>query len=182
MDRNINEIIGSKNELYKTMGNSWGSNLRVSIPGIIQSFDSITQTCVVQPAIREKVTNSDYSTQWMDLPLLLDVPISIPKAGNFALTFPIKKGDECIVIFSDMCIDGWFNLGGVQNQIEKRRHDLSDCFCILGTYSQPNVIQNYSTDSAQLRNLEGTQYIELKDDEINIIGNLKINGQTYQAP
>lgn len=182
MDRNINEIIGSENELYKTMGDSWKSFLRVSIPGIIQSFDATTQTCVVQPAIREKVTNNDYSTQWMDLPLLLDVPIVVPRAGGFALTLPIKKGEECLVIFADMCIDGWFSFGDIQNQLEKRRHDLSDAICIPGLYSQPNKISNYSTNSIQLRNLSGNQYIEIKENEINIVGNLKINGQTYPAP
>lgn len=182
MKRNINEIIDSESELYKALADSIKSSIRVAIPGIIQSFNAITQTCVVQPCIREKVTNSDYSTTWTNLPLLLDVPIVIPKAGNFALTMPIVKGDECLVIFSDMCIDAFFSLGGIQNQLEKRRHDLSDCFAILGISSQPNIISNYSTDSAQLRTLDGTQYIELKDSEINIVGNLKINGENYQAP
>jgi hypothetical protein len=182
LSRNINEIIGSNYEIYKTLSDTIKSLIRVAIPGIIQSFDVATQTCVIQPAIREKITNSDYSTSWKDLPLLLDVPIVIPRAGNFALTLPVQQGDECLVIFSDMCIDGWFSLGGLQNQLEKRRHDLSDSFAILGTYSQPNKISNYSTDSAQLRNLSGTQYIELKNDEINIVGNLKINGESYQAP
>lgn len=182
MNRNLNEIIGSEYETYKALADSIRSSIRVTIPGIIQSFDATTQTCTIQPCIRENVTNSDYSATWTNLSLLLDVPIVIPRAGNFAITLPIKQGDECLVVFSDMCIDGWWSLGGIQNQLEKRRHDLSDAFAILGTYSQPNRITNYSTDSAQLRNLNGTQCIELKDDEINIVGNLKINGENYQAP
>ena len=187
MNRNINEILDSEPELYKTLADSIKSSIRVAIPGIIQSFDAITQTCIIQPCIREKVTNSDYSTVWTKLPLLLDVPIVIPKAGNFVLTMPIVKGDECLIIFSDMCIDGWFSLGNIQNQLEKRRHDLSDCFAILGISSQQNVISNYSVDSAQLRNLDGTQYIELKDNEINLVGNIKINGidfnkHTHSSP
>ncbi|EKQ56262.1 MULTISPECIES: Gp138 family membrane-puncturing spike protein [unclassified Clostridium] len=185
MSRNINEIIGSENELYKSMGDAWKSILRVACPGIIQSFDEATQTCVIQPAIKEKITNNDYSTKWIDLPLLLDIPIVIPRAGNFCLTIPPKKGDECLVIFADMCIDAWWSLGGSQNQIEKRRHDLSDGFAILGVWSQPNKISNYSTDSCQLRNLSGSQYIEIKDDginikgNVNIVGNVKINGTSY---
>lgn len=177
MNRNVKEIIGSEDEMYRSMGNSWRNVLRVAIPGIIQSFDANNQTCVVQPAIREEVTNSDYSTSWRELPLLVDIPIVIPRAGNFALTLPIKKGDECLVIFSDMCIDGWFSLGKIQNQLEKRRHDLSDAFAILGIWSQPNLIPNYSTDSCQLRNNEGTAYIEIKDNNINMVANsVKING------
>lgn len=176
MSRNINEILGSENELYRSMGDSWKSTLRCASPGIINSFDATTQTCTVQLALREEVTNEDYTKQWMNIPLLLDVPICIPRAGGFALTLNIKKGDECLIIFSDMCLDAWFSLSGIQNQLEKRRHSLSDAICIPGLYSQPNVIPNYSTDSMQLRNLSGSQYIEIKDDGINIVGDVKING------
>ena len=159
MSRNVNEILGSENEMYRSMGDSWKSVLRVSCPGIIQSFDSVTQTCTVQIALREEVTKADYSKEWIQIPLLLDAPIVISRAGGYCLTMPIKQGDECLVIFSDMCIDAWFSLGGIQNQLEKRRHDLSDAICIPGIYSQPNVISNYSADSMQLRNLSGSQYI-----------------------
>ena len=93
---------------------------------------------------------------------------------------PIKHGDECLVIFGDMCIDSWWELGGVQNQLENRRHDLSDGFAILGVWSQPRVLQNYSTDSCQLRNESGTSCIELKDNEININSQkVNINGISF---
>lgn len=176
MSRNVNEILNSENELYRSMGDSWKSTLRCACPGIIQSFDSVTQTCTVQIALREEVTKADYSKEWIQIPLLLDVPIVIPQCNGMALTFPIKQGDECLVIFADMCIDAWFSLGGIQNQLEKRRHSLSDGFALIGIKSQPNVIPNYSEDSMQLRNLSGSQYIEIKDDGINIVGNVKING------
>ena len=87
--RNINEILGSENELYRSMGDSWKSTLRCASPGIINSFDATTQTCTVQLALREEVTNEDYTKQWMNIPLLLDVPICIPRAGGFALTLNI---------------------------------------------------------------------------------------------
>lgn len=169
MSVNIAERIGSEDELYRRMGDNWKNNLRVCVPGIIQSFDADTQTVTVKPSIREKVINADLSESWVELPLLVDVPIILPRAGNFVLTMPISQGDECLVMFGDMCIDAWFSLGGIQNQIDKRRHDLSDGFAILGCYSQPNIIPNYSTNSAQLRNEAGTAYIELKDAQINLV-------------
>ena len=43
-NRNLNEIIASDTEMFRSMGDSWGNNLRVACPGIIQSFDSETQT------------------------------------------------------------------------------------------------------------------------------------------
>jgi hypothetical protein len=173
--RNNNE-----DEFFRQLGDGWQNNIRVAIPGIIQSFDSTTQTVSVQPAIREAIRDVNNTQQWVNLPLLVDVPIVLPRAGGFVATFPIQAGDECLVIFADMCIDAWFSNGGIQNQIEKRRHDLSDCFAILGCWSQPNVISNYSTDSIQLRNDSGTSYIEIKDTEINInSATVKINNKNF---
>lgn len=182
MSTNINEIIGSEAELYRTMGDNFKNTLRVAMPGIIQSFNSKEQTVTVQPVIREHVLNEDMSRDWKNIPLLLDVPIVIPRAGGYSMTLPVKEGDECLVIFLDSCMDAWFSLGGIQNQIRKRRHDLSDAVAILSVYSQPNVIPNYSIDSAQLRNEDGTSYLELKDNEINIVsGSVKINGIKFNA-
>ena len=153
------------------------NNLRVAMPGIIQSFDATTQTATVQLALREKIRDLNGNIKQVEFPLLLDVPIVLPRAGAFILTMPVQKGDECLVIFADMCIDAWFIYSGVQNQLEKRRHDLSDAFAVLGCWSQPNKINNYSMSSAQLRNESGTSYVEIKDDEINIVSpTVKVNG------
>lgn len=175
----IAERIGSKDEFYRRMLEAFSGDLRVSVPGIIQSFDPVEQTVTVQIAIREKI-NNDGTINNIEIPLLLDVPIVLPRAGNFILTMPIAQGDECLVIFGDRCIDAWFSSGGVQNQIESRKHDLSDGFAILGCWSQPNIISDYSTNSAQLRNLDGTSYIEVKDSQINLVSpSVKINGKEF---
>lgn len=180
MTRSIPELIGSENEMYRSMGDNWKSVLRVSCPGIIQSFDPITQTCTIQPALREEITKEGYTKKWMNLPLLLDVPIVIPSAGGYALTLPIKKGDECLVIFSDSCIDAWFSYGGIQNQIEKRRHSLSDAICIPGLYSQPNVIPNYSATATELRSISGTSKISLSENQIKIDSpSIVLNGVSW---
>lgn len=180
--RSISEITNSEDEQKRCMGDAWKSNLRVACPGIIQSFNQEEQTVTVQLALREHVTDYSYNKSWQEIQPLLDVPIVIPRAGGYCLTMPIKQGDECLVIFGDMCIDGWWQLGGIQNQIEKRRHDLSDGFAILGTWSQPRIIKNYATDACQLRNEKGNSYIELKDDSININAtSVNINGINFST-
>ena len=95
------------------------NKLRVAVPGIIESFDPGEQTVTVRVAIREKVL-LDGDEKWVDIPLLLDVPIVIPRAGGYCLTLPVQKGDECLVVFGDMCIDAWWQSGGIQNQIDCR--------------------------------------------------------------
>jgi len=176
------ERIGSDYEFYQRMGEKWGTDLRVSIPGIVQSFNPIEQTVTVQPAIKERIIGPNGDVQTVNLPLLLDVPIVLPKAGGFVLTMPIQAGDECLVIFSDLCIDSWWSQSGVQVQAEKRRHDLSDGFAVMGTWSQPRRIANYSTNSAQLRSETGTSLIDIKPDEIDIVSNVvKINGVNFSS-
>lgn len=173
----ISEMIAREESLYKMMLDNLSNNLRVAIPGIIQAFDPVTQTATVQVALREKINNMNLSQEWVNIPPLLDVPISIPRAGGFVLTMPVQKGDECLIIFADMCIDAWFSNGGVQNQLEKRRHDLSDSFCILGTCSQPNVVPNYSTTATELRTVDGNTKISLQPGEIDFVASvIKKNG------
>lgn len=169
---------GNTEEFYRRMLENFANNLRVAAPGIIQEFDAETQTATVQVAIREKILNpADLTHTWTEIPLLLNVPIVLPRAGGFVLTMPIQNGDECLVVFSDACIDAWFSNGGVQNQIEKRRHDLSDAFAIVGTWSQPRKIENYSTTAAQLRTDDGSAYISLSKTEIDLVApSVKVNG------
>lgn len=65
-------------------------------------------------------------------------------------------------------MDAWWQSGGVQNQVERRRHDLSDGFAIVGFRSQPDVVSNYSSSTAQMRNRAGDAYVEISGNTINI--------------
>ena len=175
--RTIDERIGSELEMYQLMGDKWSNDLRVAMPGTVVSFDPVEQTVTVQPAIKERViVDQDRTVQSVAMPLLLDVPIVFPRAGGFTLTMPVRAGDECLVIFADSCIDAWWSQGGVQVQAEKRRHDLSDAFAIMGITSQPRRVTGYSTTSAQLRTDDGTQCIDISSSGIDLRGNILKNG------
>jgi len=174
----LNERIQDPNEMYKRMSENSAYNLRVASPGIIQSFNSATQTATVQLAIREKI-NIDGDVSHEEIPPLLDVPVFMPRAGGYCLTLPVSAGDECLVIFGDNCMDAWWQSGGVQNQLEKRRHDLSDGYALIGIWSQPKAISGYSANSAQLRNESGSVMIELAGSTINITGgNINLGSNT----
>jgi len=153
------------------------ANIRVAIPGIIQDFNAEKQTATVQPAITENVRNGQDEAKPIPLPLLTDVPVIFPRSGGYCLTFPVKPGDECLLVFSDMCIDGWWQSSGIQNQIETRRHDLSDAQAFLGITSVPKAVTDYSINSVMLRNEDKDTYFEILDDDktINIIGAETIN-------
>ncbi|CAJ0719372.1 hypothetical protein LMG6871_02822 [Ralstonia edaphis] len=131
------------------------------MPGIIQSFNAGAVTATVQLAIKGIVHAPDGSAQFVNLPLLVDVPVHFPRGGGCTLTFPVAKDDECLVVFAARCIDGWWQSGGVQAPMDPRVHDLSDGFAFVGFFSQATKIGGISTASAQLRSNDGATYIDL---------------------
>ena len=159
---------------------SFGIGLRVACPAIVKTVDFEKQTLTAQPAIRERMNDGEGNLSWIEIPELLDVPFFIYSGGGYCLTLPIKPDDDCLIVFGDSCIDAWWQNGGVQNQVEQRRHDLSDSFAIVGFRSQPQVVSGYSSSTAQLRNKAGDAYVEISGSDINIVasGNITINGAT----
>lgn len=144
------------------------ANVWTALPGIIQSFDSSTMTCSVQPAIQAKLTLPTGEQQWLTLPLLTQVPVIFPSGGGYTLTFPIELGDECLVVFSSRCIDLWWLKGGVQIQNDIRMHHLSDGFALPGARSQPRVISGIANDATELRNDSGNTKVSVKGGVITL--------------
>ena len=83
-------------------------NLHTALPAKVVTFDPEKQTVTLAVQIKMQLANGSGE----DIPPLVDVPVSFPRGGGFAVTFPLKAGDECIAIFSERCIDGWWHSGG----------------------------------------------------------------------
>lgn len=191
-------------EVYDSILKGAKQSIRVSMPGVIKSFDPETVTCVVEvliyipkPESAEGKSIDRLAQDNVFYPLILDAPVIFPRGGGCTLTFPISAGDECLVIFADRCIDFWWQNGGVQNGSRGRMHDYSDAFVIPGPQSQAKKISGISTTAAQLRTDDGTAFIELSAGgditatttgnatinapEIVLNGNVTINGNLSQG-
>jgi hypothetical protein len=126
--------------------------LRVSMPGIVDTFYPAKQTVDVQPAIKSKFVGQDP----VALPLCLDVPVVFPSGGNHVMTFPLAKGDEVLIVFGDRAMDTWWANGGIQLPSELRFHDLSDGYAIPGISSQPRkMVPSISASATELRTRDG---------------------------
>ncbi len=158
MDRR-ERIADSEEMLRMALGGLQGT-LWTALPGIIDSFDADAMTCKVQPAVGGSRLMQNGDLVEVQMPLLLDCPVVFPGGGGATLTFPIKPGDECLVVFASRCIDSWWQLGGVRGQAEIRMHDLSDGFVLAGVRSQPRKF-SVSTTAAQLRSDDGAAYVEI---------------------
>lgn len=137
MSLRLSQTQGSDARTYDEIVSESSYRIRCSIPCIVQSYDSTNNTIECQPAIRENIINSDNTTQYVNLPLLINVPVVFPHTGFYGIKFPLDKGDEVLVIFSDLSIDNFWEKGNIQNPIEARRHDLSDGIAIPCSLSLP---------------------------------------------
>lgn len=143
----VSELYGGEQQVYQRLFNNFGFNIHVALPAVVQSYNSDAQTVEVQPTIRERVIQPDGQISYIEYPLLVNVPVAFPQASGYSITFPISKGDECLVIFSDLSIDNWWLNGNVQNPVEQRRHDLSDGIAIFGIINQKKLASKSKPDN-----------------------------------
>ncbi len=139
------------------------ADMWTAMPGIVEAVNfagEITAdiNIAVQAQQQDKTTGA-----WsnVNLPKLIHCPIVFPGGGGVTFTFPVKQGDEVLVVFASRCIDAWWQSGGVQPQAELRMHDLSDGFCIPRVWSKATAIANVSTTHAQLRSDDGLTVVDL---------------------
>ncbi|AMQ94641.1 baseplate protein [Aggregatibacter actinomycetemcomitans] len=151
-------------------------NLHTALPAKVVSFDPAKQTVTL--AVQIKMQLADGSGA--DIPPLVDVPVSFPRGGGFAVTFPLQAGDEGIAIFSERCIDGWWHSGGASLPLDFRLHDLSDAMFIPGVCSVPKAINGFFTGGLSMQTLDGGTYIRIVNGSIKIKGNIEHDGNTKQ--
>lgn len=102
--------------------------------------------------------------------------------ANNGISFPLKKGDCGIILFSDREIESWYINGEVNQLAYNRAHALTDAIFIAGLFAQPNVLNaQYIQDCLHIfydtKGIKITSAgIEIDGDTI-INGNLTVNGQ-----
>lgn len=161
------------NDLIQKVIDNVLTDTHSSIPGVVDSFDAVTQLAKVQPAIKHIQRDGTK----INLPVLIQVPVIFPGGGGFTLTFPVEAGDEVLLIISERALDVWQQSGGVQDPLDTRKHALTDAIAITGLRSQPNKIGTFLTTGAHLRNSDGSVGILVTDAGIVISGPVTMEGE-----
>ncbi len=151
--------VANQTELLKRSFIELMKDVGTSIPGHILSFDSATGLAQVQIGV-QRVTVRD---QTLTPSPLIEVPVYFA-GGSYMLEHQIDPLDEGLIIFSQRCIDGWVNTGGVAANPITRFHDFSDAAFLPGLRSQPNKISSFANNGVRLRNKDATHYMWLKND------------------
>lgn len=130
-----------------------------SLPGHVLTFDPVKQLAQVQPGIsRVDINGAEFA-----IPPIIEVPVYFP-GGDYCVEYQIDAGCEGDILFSQRCIDGWVQSGGVAANPIGRFHNMQDAMFLPGFRSQPNVLPDFQNNGVRMRNRAGTQFVWLKND------------------
>ena len=105
--------------------------MNTCLPGTVTSYDAGSQRATVQPAVRMRQPDGREE----ELPVLNSVPVIWPRSGGASMTFPVKAGDGCLILFNQRSTDEYKNNGKTNTPQDPRMFDMSDAVAIMGFVS-----------------------------------------------
>jgi hypothetical protein len=156
-------------EVLRQIMSQIGDQLCVSLPGKIESYDSVTQTADVKPLLSKSIVDKDGNEEKVEIPVISKVPVAFSRGGGHFMSFPLEKGDNVFLIFCDRSIDDfWFSDGSSpMDQIDFRTHDLSDAVAIPAFYPSSKSITDLIGNDGVFGKEKGTQ-VRSKGDTIEV--------------
>lgn len=147
------------------------AELHTALPAEIVEFNQDTLTVDVVP--KAKMTLS--SGQSFEYPRINDVPILFPcgMGKDAVIVYPVKKGDGCLLIFSEQSLDYWQSSGVMSSEM---KFSLTSAIAIPGLFAKPaaDIGEAVMTDSIIIRN--GTNKIGISKSKITIKGDIDLEG------
>jgi len=151
--------MGEKNELIEVIQNALSrafEDVHTCMPGRIESYSFKEQKATVKPLIKKIYLDDTV----LDMPVLGNVPIIFPRTTIAGITFPINKGDKCLLVFSERSLERWYLTGNNTEPGDRRRYDLSDAIAIPGLFSFAET--NIQTNNNDLEIHNDGQRITIK--------------------
>lgn len=158
--------------VLKYTNNSLLQKLNCIKPATVQSLDVENLTVNVQIAEKKIIgINKDGTNKVADYP---EIKAKICYASPY-ITYPIEKGQECLLLFSDREIESWFITGQAQTPSYTRMHSITDAFAIFGIRSIPQMIQ-IASDCLNL--FYGANSLKISNTDIQATNFKALNGAT----
>lgn len=151
----------------------------VCVGAVVQvlKFDKKKMTVNVQP-LSKHLENGNYESQ----PPILRIPVAVTRSGGFLFRPWYKPGDVGVVLYLDHDMDATVTGGKEATPLTERNHATTDAVfvgaLVTGEYVVPDSIPD---ESIALAKEDGSAYIALKNDGIEIKGNITLTGNITQA-
>lgn len=104
-------------------------------PGIVKSYDPLTNTAFIQPALKHAVwsVSTDERT-FLEVGEIPFVPVVFPRAGGFVLRTPVSPGDHVLLVYCDSSLAEYRENGQVSEPQDARRHSIGWPVAIVGFF------------------------------------------------
>lgn len=174
------------------------ADMHTAIPGRIVEYDPVRQEAVVQPLIKRRYYDASGNPNGVvDQPAIVAVPVVFPSAAGGIISFPIKKGDSVLIIFSEVSIDS-FNFSDGTATVDpddNRQFSYADAIAIpglspfnvaLGSHPE-NVVVRFNVGTANENSVSLKPNGDVQIDTpsnfvVNAGGNIELNaGGTLDA-
>jgi hypothetical protein len=127
------------------------------MPARVERYDEATQKIDAFPLLLDSHNDAEGNRQTTPFAVIAAVPVLWPAGGGFRLTFPLAKGDTVLLVFSDKCLDGWLERGGLVDPVDPRLHHLTDAIAIPGLHDFAHAFTGARTDALTLGKDGSTQ-------------------------
>ncbi len=147
--------ITTMDELIRRSFIEYAGELRVCLPGRIETYDSKTHLASVQPLIKRKFYGQKQAAL---LPIVNRVPVIHPRTGSALIRLPVAPGDIVTLVFADRSLESWIQGDGTEAEHnDVRQHHISDASALLGGYPEGNPITANNPDALEIQVTEGTK-------------------------
>jgi hypothetical protein len=152
------------------------STVNTCLPGRIESYSD--NKASVQPLIKRKNLSNTVET----LPIISNVPVVFPRTQTTGITFPIKKGDGCLLVFSQRAMERFLSSGEIVEPGDSRKFDLTDAIAIPGLFSfNASALASNNTDVEIHNNNQKIVIKENGDIEIGASSLLKLITENFKS-
>ncbi len=138
--------------------------------GIVEDFypdQQFVDVSLVYTKTEYVVENGVQVAKYVPYPILTSVPIIVLGGGISYMSFPITRGDQCLLLFNDRDIDNWF-LGSTNSPPNSSRlHSFADAIAIVGIRNKSNAIASYDLNRVVLA--YGTTMVRVGADKVGIL-------------
>lgn len=157
-------------DLLEEVKNNAIKDVRVSMPARIISFDAKSKTAQVEIMLNME----DAEGNPVEYPPLIDCPCMFTRGGGFHVVHGYNQGDNGVVLFSDRCIDSWFESGAKTVPMDFRIHSMSDAY-FLGAVDNLTDVSPIIDDAIFIGKDDNSAGLQINSD-----GSVILKGSSFE--
>lgn len=121
--------------LLNLLGDVIVGGIRVALPGRITEYDATKQKASVKALVKDEHVDASEKRVVQSIPEVHGVPVMMLGPPRGRITYPVAKGDLCLMIFASSSIKQWLAKGGEVDPLDVRHHDINDAIAIVGLHN-----------------------------------------------